>query len=368
MYVGIVAQTVPASNLMKELTRMKGISDLSQIEQLKILKSIFLGCQSNEDFELYLKDLSLTLDTQEIKRRLDGLLLEDEFLLLCTVMRSCSTINRIEFALSEQMDMKSPDYIAVFDAQSIYNENSYKGTYLVEVKTSEKCFETKELSNGFFKKYDNFSNLLKIPLLFSSRIKINGQQRWWIIQNKNQFLTSKRKSNTEQLTKGIGHILLNDYFISSAKTIYISKIFSEKNDKSIAYYPKYGYLKSINLVTDTSSIILEDDLLFINLFLDCFGQREISTCEDGNDTILETVIDIFQDQLLSDMLIRANYSVLDANGNEQKSASRLLALVENGKASLIYRDFLEKSMIILNKEDFLFFITKIGDANGRQLL
>lgn len=338
---------------------MKGILDLSQIERLKILKSIYVGCQSNEDFEAYLKSLPLEMDYHEIKRRIDGLLLEDEFLLLCKVMRSCSIINKIEFSLSQQNDVKSPDLIVVFDAQSIY-ENTYKGKYLVEIKTSKEIFETKQLSSGFLKKYEKFSNLLEIPLIFASRIKINEQQRWWIIQSKIQFENSGRKSSVEKLTEGIGHVLLNDYFISSAKNIYISKVFSEKCENNSPFFPKYGHLKAVNIVSDTSSVSLEGSFLIRNLFLDCFFQKEISTYKIGDDTILKTVIEFNQDQLLSDMLIRANYSILDSKGNEQKSASKLLALVENNNASLVYREFFEDAINFFNKNDFLFYITKIG--------
>lgn len=73
-----------------------------------------------------------------------------------------------------------------------------------------------------------------------------------------------------------------------------------------------------------------------------------------------------QDQLLSDMLLRANFCILDGQGNKYASASRLLALVESGNATILYRDFIEHSLYFFNSENSLFMVTRIVDEVTNQ--
>mgnify|MGYP000501206475 CR=1 FL=1 len=85
---------------------MNGLKDLSQIEQLKFLKSIRLGCSSEAEFELYVKTHLVEQNIEEVIRRIDGLLLEDEFLLLCKLMKACLAINGLEQGFVINNDLK----------------------------------------------------------------------------------------------------------------------------------------------------------------------------------------------------------------------------------------------------------------------
>lgn len=349
---------------------MEGIKDLSTIERLKLLKSIRLGCSSESDFDSYLDHYSGELTKSEAKRRIEGLLLEDEFLLLCKIMRGCHSINGIDQGLSIDNGLKVPDYLAVFDTrQCLYDPDSALEAYssLVEVKTTNN-FETKKLGAGFVKKYSAYAELLNLPLVIASRLKLNDKQQWWIIQTKAQFIDNGRKADVECLTNSIGHILLNDFFISATQDIYVDLIFSNESDVSSIYDPQHGYLKCVTIRSDGNITTLKREHFFLNLFLDCFAQKEVSIEKNNNEVIVSRVIDFMQSQLLSDILLRANFSVLDGNGAQYTSASRLLALLENGKASIVYRDFIEKALSFFNSETMLFMITKIGDDTANQKL
>lgn len=349
---------------------MEGIKDLSMIERLKLLKSIRLGCSSESDFDTYLDLYSGKLTKLEAKRRVEGLLLEDEFLLLCKIMRGCHLINGIDQGLSIDNGLKVPDYLVVFDTrQCLYDPDSTLDAYssLVEVKTTNN-FETKKLGAGFVKKYSAYAEYLNLPLTIASRLKLNDRQQWWVIQTKEQFIENGRKTDVECLTNSIGHILLNDCFISATQDIYIDLKFSNESDVSNIYDPKHGYLKCVTIRSDGSTITLKREHFFLNLFLDCFAQKEVSINKSSNEIIVSRVIDIMQSQLLSDILLRANFSILDDNGAKYTSASRLLALLENGKASIVYRDFIEKALSYFNSEVIIFMITKIGDDSTNNKL
>lgn len=349
---------------------MNGLKDLSQIEQLKILKSIRLGCSSEAEFELYVKTHLVEQNIEEVIRRIDGLLLEDEFLLLCKLMKACLAINGLEQGFVINNDLKVPDYLAVFDlSHSVYdtNCNSTKTSALVEVKTTQN--DKIKLGKNFLDKYAKYTDLYDLPLIIASRFKISEQQQWWILQTEEQLTKSKRISNPQQIINGgIGHILLNDYFLMPTTNIIIDTEFSKIPKTSTAYSKEYGYLKSVSITIDEKQLTLPSEYPMLNLFLDCFFQEHIAGEQNNEGVTVRRVLPV-QAQLLSDMLLRANFSMLDGNGNEYSNASRLLALLENNKASVIYREFFDEALSFFNSEFPLFIRLEIGDeANNKKLL
>ncbi|MBA6302171.1 hypothetical protein [Colwellia sp. MB02u-14] len=342
---------------------MEGIEALSTIERLKILKSISIGCTSQSDFEEYLEKYSGELSTDEARRRVDGLLLEDEFLLLCKIMRCCDSISGLEQGLSIQNHYKTPDYLASFNLHnSIYDSKRKlkKLNAFVEVKTTNNI-ETKKIGAGFLKKYSAYAENFGVPLLIASRLKLNEQQQWWILQTQAQFESYGRKASVGSLSNCISHIAFNDYFITATQDVYVDLSFSSSPNESNIIDPLNGYLNCVHVRTENLSIKLDKKTLAFNLFLDCFAQEKVSTEKKGNAVTETRVIRFMQGQLLSDMLLRANFSVLDSSGLKYSSASRLLALVESGKASILYREYFEKSLDFFNTNEMLFMITKVGD-------
>lgn len=342
---------------------MQGIEALSTIERLKILKSISIGCASDDDFEHYLTEFSGELEVSEAKRRVEGLLLEDEFLLLCKIMNRCNSINGLEQGLSIDNGYKVPDYLASFNmSDSLYDPDKKLNTLLafVEVKTSKKS-ETKKISPSFLKKYSAYARSFDFPLLIASRLKLNEKQQWWIIQTKQQFENNGRKASVESLSNCVSQIIFNDYFITATQDIIVEIRFTEKPDKSKSYDPEHGYLHSVLVRSEFGIIKLENEHLSLNLFLDCFAQEFISKNETSEFITVTRVINFMQGQLLSDMLLRANFCKLDKSGSKYSSASRLLALVENGEASIIKRENFEATLSFFNANNLLFMITKIGD-------
>lgn len=349
---------------------MEAMNDLSTIERLKILKSIRIGCSSDSDFDSYLEQHSGELTKAEAKRRVDGLLLEDEFLLLCKLMKACHSINGIDQGFSIENELKCPDFLAVFDAkENLYDPHSKLKMYpaFVEVKTTDNM-ETKKLGSGFLDKYAAYARLFNHPLFIASRLKLNEQQQWWVVQTIDQFKKFGRKASVECLTSGVSHLFLNDCFITTTQDLLIDFTFSVQPEASKIHDPKHGYLKCVTVRYGEKSIVLEQNHFIFNLFLDCFAQKVISVKEQGEFVFVTKSISFMQDQLLSDMLLRANFSILDGNNSRYSSASRLLALLENGKTFVLYRDFIEKSLRFFNSESLLFTVTKIGDETENENL
>jgi hypothetical protein len=347
-----------------------GIEDLSTIERLKILKSIRLGCASDIEFEPYLEKYSGGLTTAEVNRRIEGLLLEDEFLLLCKLMRACYSINGLDQGFTIDNDLKVPDYLALFDTRNcIYDSESIlpKFSAFIEVKTTHKS-ESSKLGASFLRKYSAYAGLYDIPLLIASRLKINANQQWWVIQTLQQFTDSGRKASKECLYTGVGHIILNDFFITACQDIYVDTIFTKNPTESNICDPTNGYLKSVTIRSDGESITLDRHDFIYNLFLDCFAQESVSIKQFEDEVRITRLIHFMQDQLLSDMLLRANFCILDKKGYQYSSASRLLALLESDHASVVHREFFEEAICFFNSEATLFMMTKIGDASDNKKL
>lgn len=349
---------------------MDGLKDLSQIEQLKILKSIRLGCSNAAEFKLYVKSHLGEENIEEVIRRIDGLLLEDEFLLLCKLMKACLAINGLEQGFVIDNDLKVPDYLAVFDlSNSIYDTeyNSTKISALVEVKTTQG--DKIKLGKNFLDKYVKYADLHDLPLIIASRFQISEKQQWWILQTKEQFIESNRITSIQQIINdGIGHILLNDYFIVLTTDIFIDTEFSNTPIISNAHSKEYGYLKSVTITFDEKQVTLPSEYPLLNLFLDCFFHEHISV-EHSNDGVTVRRVIPAQAQLLSDMVLRANFSMLDGNGDQYSSASRLLALLENNKATVIGREFFDEAMNFFNSEFLLFISLELGcEVNNKKLI
>ena len=208
-----------------------------------------------------------------------------------------------------------------------------------------------------------------LPLFMASRLKINEKQQYWIIQNQEQFEARSRKASIENTCNSLNHILLNDVYITSTQDIEVELHFSDKPSVSNAYHDGYGFLKQVVVQSEKGSLVLLKEQLSFNLFLDCFAQVEMSSRRTQDGWQVTRKINFMQSQLLSDMLLRANFCILENSGAQYTSAGRLLALQESQKRSLIRRDYFEKLLYFFNSKDFIFMVTKIGDdAENEKLI
>lgn len=347
---------------------MNGLSDLSDIERLKLIKSICLSCTSEDEIDEIIRNNAEGIE--DAKRRVKGLLLEDEFLLLCSLMGTCHSVNGLEQGLAINNNLKVPDFAVVFNLENcIYDSQKTlkKLPCFVEVKTSD-GFETSDISKGFYNKYVKYANLFDLPLFVASRLQINDRQQYWIIQSSKQFSERSRRASVENLCNSMNHILLNDFFISPTQDVMVTMVFTKKPIDSSAFHKGLGYLYSVEIQGENGRLELSKQQLGYTLFLDSFAQVEVSRKIIGDEIHITRKIDYKQSQLLSDMLLRANFHVLETSGAEYTSAGRLLALVESGSKILVYRQHFEKLINFFNSNEPLFYASAIGSEEDNKSL
>ncbi|MCX8711153.1 hypothetical protein J3U57_01290 [Gilliamella sp. B3464] len=333
---------------------MKGLENLSDVERLKILKSIRIASSSEEEFDEYISLYSGSMGEDECRRRLNGYFLEDEFALLCFLMGSCTSLVPLGQSSVNNPELKIPDYMASF---KLPKGKEFK--CFVEVKTSN-SIETKKISNTMFENYLNFAHKFNLPLLFASRIQQNNLL-FWIIQTVDEFIDNGRKAKIDYLTKTSGSVLLNDCFLSLITPLKLEIQFTDEPINSGMWYPNYGYVSEIKISQlDSSgnekiSLKLEKNELIFDALLNCYQCENI---KNDKALILEKIIPALSSELVSSLLLKMNYIVDQGDG--RMNASRLLAKMENGEKPLINNTFLFNLFTAINK--------KFNEAGGCDVL
>lgn len=324
---------------------MQGLNYLSEVEKLKLFKNIRIGMSSEEEFDVFLSSVEDNKNKDEIKRRINGLFLEDEFALLCFFMEVCSSLTSLGQSPVNNTDIKVPDYLASF-----YMPKGKELKCFIEVKTSN-TLETKKLSNSFLNKYSVFCHRFRHPLFIASRIHQNNLL-FWILQSEHEFIDSGRKTEVSNLTNNSGCILLDDWFVSTINALTVTIQFSEHPLVSQARYEDKGYLHQITVSQKYGDKICEFSLnekeFVLNAFLDEFQSNDIYVKEKN---ILIREIPEFSSDLLSSLLLKMNMRVIDSNSPDDRlNASRMLVKIESGYKSYINKSYLKYIIDILNKK------------------
>lgn len=346
---------------------MQGLNYLSEVEQLKLFKNIRIGMSSEKEFDIFLSSVGDDKNKDEIKRRVNGLFLEDEFALLCFFMEVCTSLTPLGQLPVNNTDVKVPDYLASFDMP--------KGKELkcfIEVKTSN-ALETKKISGSFLNKYSEFCHKFRYPLFIASRIHRNNLL-FWILQSEGEFINSGRKVKVSDLTNNSGCLLLDDWFISTFNTLTVTIHFSEHPVLSHAKYEGKGYLHKITVSQEHNGNIcdfhINENEFVLNAFLDEF-QSSDAYYEEKN--ILVRKIPQHSSDLLSSLLLKMNMRVIDSySPDDRLNASRMLVKIESGYSSYINKTYLKNIMDALNRKSvacgsgILFSSMRLGSDYDRK--
>lgn len=331
---------------------MDGLDALSEVEKLKILKNIRIGCASDKEFDSYIEKYRGSMDADEVKRRLEGYFLEDEFALLCHLLNICSSISSLGQSAIGNDGLKIPDYLVTFDTEL--------GEYpcFVEVKTTRNL-ETSKISNGMLNKYIDYAKKFHKPLYFASRIML-GDNFLWILQSSNEFIKNGKKTKINFLTETSGFALLNDYAISICQPFKLELQFKKEKNESGIYFTDYGYLddliitvantgqnKAVMSTTKDISISYRD-ILFVNILFDFFTNNQYITPTPNGFTVIKKG-ELMRSEFISSLVLKVNHVIAPTSSSEINfNASRFLSEIENGKESYIDKRKLLILMDIIN--------------------
>ena len=333
---------------------MNGMLHLSDVEKLKILKSIRIGYSNCADFEKYIDDhiSDINIERSEILRRLDGYFLEDEFSLLCHLMECCSSVTPLGQNPATSPALKTPDFLVAFKTKN------GEIPCFVEVKTTAN-FETKPISSSMLTAYKNFAEKFKLPIFFASRITL-GNSFLWILQSENEFIENKRKTKIDNYTTTCGYALLNDYALTIKFPFKLEMTFSPDDPtQKKPLFDEFGYLTSLSILIKAPSTTLStsselsisvDDLIPVSFLIHELGER----IEVRRSKFATTVIKEFAPPKmvwLSSLVVQSNKKIgYSENGTTELNASRFLAMIEKGLDFYVKRSNLLFAMEFFNNK------------------
>ena len=323
---------------------MNGMLHLSDVEKLKILKSIRIGYSNSSDFEKYIDNHinDISIDRSEILRRLDGYFLEDEFSLLCHLMECCSSVTPLGQNPATSPALKTPDFLVTFKTKN------GEIPCFVEVKTTAN-FETKPISSAMLTAYKNFAAKFNLPIFFASRITL-GTSFLWILQSESEFIDNKRKTKIDNYTTTCGYALLNDYAFTIQSPFKLEMIFrADDPTQKKPKFEEFGYLTSLSILIKNHSSTLStspelsisvDDLIPVSFAINALG-KNIEVRKSGYAT---TVIKQYTPPemiWLSSLVVESNKKIgYSGDGTTEVNASRFLARIEKGLDFYIKRSHL----------------------------
>ena len=179
-----------------------GMDALSEIEKIKLIKSLNAGFSSGAAFLDFVKSHNLYFgDWNEFKRRMHGLFAEDDFELLCalsekfTFMSSLSQSKKIPTNIGS-----SPDFLAIY-----INENRpYKAFFEVKSETKEALKKPAHKLKNI-----NVDKIMNTDLFVASRIE-RGTRGTWLIHTKDEFIRLGRCGFVEAFESCINNFILGD--------------------------------------------------------------------------------------------------------------------------------------------------------------
>lgn len=335
---------------------MKGLTDISEVEILKILKTIRIGCKDDEEFRYYLSLLCEAEKIDEYLRRIQGYFNEDEFIIICYLLNCCKRITPLGQTPLPNMEKGTPDYLVTFITN--YGEFSC----FIEVKSTVN-YETSSLSFNAIQRIKKYASSYGLPIFFASRITI-GDCGLWVLQTHEEFLENKRKATIENLTDVIGNVIMKDYFVTVASDFEMEMTFQDQDTDDGIFYEKYGFLKGINISTKNETFSF-DDVLHLDILLSSFAQESYSVKVSNGYKVLKK--STFGTSLpMSCLLLHLNTVISDEfKFKPYSNPSRLIAQIEANNGLVFGIEELKKMILAINgtfsHKNPIFILSKIGD-------
>lgn len=343
---------------MQSDDRLSSITTLPEIERLKVLKAMRIAYPIDEEFN----ELICTIFPHakasphtliEIRRRLHGLTMEDEFSILCRLMGHCATVTALEQTPMKERSLLAPDFLVNFNTD--WDKTRCLPSqmpFMIEVKSQRAGKPKTLMSLSTFNKRKRYAEQFGIPLLIATRFHCENNQRFWLLQTEAQFLESKRKPSIDDWwEQSISHLLLGDWLVVNQTDTLIEfnfKAGQEPNHPTNSFV--IDQIESINIVCAERSHTLDETNRSLFQYLDGFPQHLLAYSESKQPGIKIRRLMIKKGAAvpLSDLILRANESVMEANGLAFSSASRLLALEDTKQSSINDKKWALKSYRYFN--------------------
>lgn len=326
---------------------MKNEAEYEKIEKAKILKSIRDSGILPKDFQRIKGILLAPSDSEKaIERTIKGLSEEDEFALMCRLMRTTTHLVSLEQRPTFPSDYIVPDFLARFQPgcsiHGFSREDSSGFRCLVEVKSTTK--EKFKIGGSRLKRLRNFADQFELPLLFAVRFLRFGQNALWaIVDDSNREATTLTIAIVDFIT-GIRHILWDEFFYMLLPKVHFQFVFDPDFNEEGVKHVDYGTLRELQIINvDQITSFVGSEANIYAAFFEAFLLEEIGVQKQGSVTRR-----LMAPQLLLCSMVDAVYNFnrlpSDEEGHAVYDASKMLAQPEQELYDILLIEKIVKSL------------------------
>jgi len=328
----------------------------SKVEKAKILKSVRDSGVPYDDY-LKVKNILLTRSDDEtaIESTIKGLSEEDEFAMICRLMKTATHLVPLEQrSIIQNNNYITPDFLARFQPScSVYgfSRNDSSGfKCFVEVKSTIK--DKFKIGGSRLRRLRNFADEFGVPLLFAVRFLRFAQNALWIVVEDSNRKSTSLTVTIENLVDGVRHIIWDEYWYMLRPGIYFKGIFDLNHPKDGVQHPQYGTQRELQIIVDSKTISFEgSNAVVYSAFFEAFDLEEVEVQKQGSITHQILVPQLLLCSMV-DMVYNFNRLPSDDQGQSIYDASKMIKQLNSESYDI---DLVDKVAQSLAHQDLLFF-------------
>ncbi len=314
----------------------------SEIEIGKALKQV-KAIADEEQYDQVLQILAGDRN-ERIARAVTGLTEEDEFLLLCMLMRTATHLAPLEQKSSIAVGNAAPDLLARFQpghsGKGIPSSKHSGYRCFVEVKSTKK--HNLRIASSTLQKIRDFADAFGLPLVFAVRfLTLHGIALWVIVEDRDRSKKSLTITMSDWI-QGLRPVLWNEYSYMLFPRTYFEATYSPDITGDNVRHSEYGEQIAFHVITTKGRVALSGkDAILASAFFEAYGLEEAASKREDN---LVHVTYQARNLMMSiaDLIYGMNRLPRDENGRMVYDASKALRELADGHtATLVGRDLVE---------------------------
>jgi hypothetical protein len=318
----------------------------SGIETAKALRHV-KAVTSSDQYDHVRKILEAD-QNQRIAKAVEGLSEEDEFILMCLLMGTCTHIAPLEQRPSIATGKAAPDLLARFQPGYFQKgipascHSGYK--CLIEVKSTTK--DSLHLGGAQLQKLRSFADTFGLPLVFAVRfLRFRTTALWALVEDVDRVEKSI-SIGVSSVIQGIRAILWNEVGFLLMPGTYFQASYSRSANGLRVIDKQHGKLVAYQVVTRKGRHRLSGvEMIIAAAFFDQFGLREVKSAQEGEVTHIAYTAELNM-RTTADLIYGINSLPVDEEGRLVYDAGSMLRELADGRfPSLVNKGFIDHHAI-----------------------
>jgi len=331
----------------------------SGIERAKALKAI-RAVVSDEQFARISQELVSDDEAAAMAAKIAGLTEEDEFAVLCRLMKTTSHVVPLEQSPIIPGDSIIPDFLVRFQP-GLWLENKTRKEHhgflcFVEVKSTPKL--EWRISGSLLLRRRNFAAAFGLPLLFAVRFTKFPGNAYWVVVHDEDWAKKSVVVSVGGLTSSLRHILFDEYWYLIRPGTTFEQVFSTRASSGGVWHSRYGTLLEFRVVAADISLAFKGaEAAIWSAFFEAYRLEEVCRSEDGDQTVVRLKPGVDSCSII-DLVYCFNCLPSDATGKRTFDPARSIARADSDPSALLIadRDRIEAGALRMQKLGILLLL------------